>query len=142
MPSTSIPEVKAALVEALKNSVALNGITVTKGKEPTRVSEFVWLPKAKAKRDFNLIGGTAPLDEVVTATLWVVVIKGTSGPEESEARAFEIAEAVETVLRSPVEAAEQELSPPKVEEIEQVQVPLDKKWACHIEMTVTVTARI
>lgn len=142
MASTSIPEVKAALVEALKNSVALNGITITKGKEPTRESEFIWIPKAKAKRSHTLLGGTPPLDEVVTVTVWVVVTKGTTGPEESEERAFEIVEAVETTLRKPVEAAKQELQPPTVEEIDQSPVPLDKKWACHIEMTVTVTARI
>jgi hypothetical protein len=137
MASTAIPVVKAAVLGALQGAEALEGITVTADREPERDSEYVWIWRAKAKRNFRTIGPSpAPLDEEVSIVMRVVAIGG-----DPEARALELADAVEEALREDITLGDSVLWH-RLEELEQEPLQFDRKAGCHVLMTLTAKARI
>jgi hypothetical protein len=146
MASTAIPALKAAILGALGTEPApagLEEVEISGDKEPTRASEYVWLYKAKAQREFKSIGRRpSSLDETVRVYLRVLVVKGSE--LEAESRALAIAEAVEGILREldPDDEDATFLSPLLIEELEDEPLQFDQKAGCHVLMTVVTKARI
>ena len=146
MASTAIPALKSAILASLEvdpTPEGLEGVAISGDKEPTRSSEYVWLYKGKAQREFKLIGGRpSKLNEEVRIFLRVLVVKGDQA--EAESRALAIAEAVEGILRDlePEDDEAQFLKPLLVEELEDEPLQFDQKAACHVLMTVVTEARI
>jgi hypothetical protein len=140
MASTKIGVVKAAALNTLSEADDLDGVFVTADKEPERRIEYVWIYKARAKREFRLIGPQpAPQDEMVSVYLRVVSIRDTR--TAAEARALEIFEAAETALR-----AEPTLEGTAffhhIEELDVEPLLFDQKWGCHVLATLEAKARI
>lgn len=137
--ASAIPAVKAAIQSTLEDATGLlDDIPVSRGLEPSRPKEYVWIWKAKAKRDFKSIGSRpAPLDEDVSVTMRVVAIGG----EDPESRVFEISDAVEAALRADLTLGGV-VRWHRVEELEQELQQFDPKVGCHILMTLTARARI
>lgn len=136
---TSLPAAKEAVKAALDGAEGLDGVRVARGKEPNK-KEYVWIFKGKAKRDFASLGPKPPpLDENVEVTLRIVAIKGDD--VASEDRAYELFNAVETVLRDNPDLSEDILFQ-RISEVEDGHVLFDQKWGFHIIATVTAKARI
>lgn len=143
MASTAIPALEAAILGALQAEPApegLEGVSVSGDKEPTRATEYVWLYKAKAKREWRTIGPRpSARDEELRASLRVLVVKGDLA--EAKTRALEIAGVVEDALAA-VNTTSPLLYPLLVEEIEDEPLQFDQKSGCHVLMTVVTRARI
>jgi hypothetical protein len=146
MASTAIPALKSAILAALEadpTPEGLDGVAISGDKEPTRESEYVWLYKAKAKREFKTIGRRpVKVDEDLSISLRVLAVKGSQA--EAESRALAIAAAVEGVLRD-LEPGDDEavfLAPLLVQELEDEPLLFDQKAGCHVLMTVVTKARI
>lgn len=142
MASTAIPAVKAAMLEILTAATgeggSLEGIAVSADKQPERPDEFVWIWKAKSKRKWASLG-QKKLEETVMVTLRVVAIRG--GVADSEARAIEIAEAVETEFRKDLTlggAARFHL----IEELDDEPRKFDQAFGCAVLMTLTADIKI
>jgi hypothetical protein len=140
MPSSkmTIPAIKAAVAEVLKGAAGLEEIPIETGpREPETAKEWIFLWKARAKRKPGSLG-RAPfaLDEDVTLTVRVCSIH-----EESEARVFVLAEAVESALQ-----AEPTLDGvvrwQYVEEVDQVAMKFDEKDGHRILLTIVAKSRI
>jgi hypothetical protein len=142
MASTKIPAIKAAVVETLQAAEALKGIKVTDDREPDRDDEYVFIYKARARRDFKLIGPQpAPQDETVNVYIRIVAIRGTDKAKPSEERALEIFEAVETALRDNSTLGDTALFQ-RIEDLEIEPQNFEGKRGCHVLATVTAKARI
>lgn len=141
MSSTAIPAVKEAVVNTLKAASSLKGITVTDDKEPERKSEYIWIWKARAKREFKNIGPNSKVDEMIEVFIRIVAYKGSTDQKPSEERAVEIFEAVETALR-----ANRKLNNTvfwhKIGDLEIVPLVPDKKRGCHAIAVVNAKAQI
>jgi hypothetical protein len=96
-----MPAVRAAIVETLVGSKALEGVSVVNGgPEPSRSNEYVWLYSAKSSREFSTIGiQPPPLAETLKLQIRIVAIGGEEA-SVSEARATELLEAAEHALRT------------------------------------------
>ena len=142
MASTNIPAVKAAVLKVLESAKALEDITVSGDKEPERDTEYVWIYKAKAKRQFTTIGKQpAAQDEMVEVHLRVFAVDPGATYTDVEARAVEIFEAVESALRdSPTLDGTAFFQ--HVEELEIEPLLLDQNWACHVLVTLAAKTRI
>lgn len=140
MASTAIPAVKAAISKVLKAAASLKGVTVTSGTEPTRPTEYVWVWKAEANREFRLLGQTpAPLEEVVNVHLRVLAIRGDLAAAET--RATTLFEAVETALRS-VPKLEGTVEWHRIEKVEAEPLNFDTKVGFQYLVVVSAKARI
>lgn len=136
--ATTIPAVKAAVLAALDGAEDLEGVAVSAGLEPDNEFEYVWIWKGKAKRVFKSVGAHPPaLDEDVSLTLRVVVVGG----EDPEARAYEIADAVEAAQRADLTLGGA-VRWHRFEELDQEPLQFDQKVGCHVLMTLTARARI
>jgi hypothetical protein len=95
--STSIPAAEEGLIAALEAFEGLEGVTVSREKEPTRVSEFIWLYEATSEREYETLG-FLKFKEKVDLKLVVMVIKGSSEVGPSRSRAYELLEGLEEVV--------------------------------------------
>lgn len=139
---TAIPAVKQAVFELIKDASALDGILVTDDKEPERAKEYVWVYKAKAKRNFKLLGPQpAKQDEMIQVYLRIVAIKDAAKLKPSEERALEIFEAVEEALRADITLKGTAFFH-LIEDLEIAPVKFDKKRGCHVVGIVSAKARI
>ncbi len=142
MPSTAVPKLKQAILEALQEAEDLADVVVSADKEPERAKEYVWIYKGKAKRDFKLLRPPpSPLEEEARVFLRVLVIKGSKDPGPSAERAVEIADAVEETLRA-LELGAPFLSSILIEEREEEPLLFDKSRGCHVLMTALAKARV
>lgn len=140
MAATTIPAIKAAIVKVLEASEDLEDVTVAKGKEPTRKTEWIWVQRAEAAREFRLIGQKPmPLDELVKVHLRVVAIRGDI--EAAEKRATELFEAVEAALREDDKLGGAVLWH-KIESFESEPLNFDTKVGFHYVPIVSAAARI
>ena len=136
--ASAIPAVKAAVLSTLSSAEDLEGVEVGADLEPSRNSKYVWIWRAKSKRQFKSVGARPPaLDEDVSLTLRVVVIGG----EDPETAVFEISDAVEAALRADLTLGGA-VRWHRVEELDQEPLQFDQKVGCHILMTLTARARI
>jgi hypothetical protein len=137
MASTAIPTVKAAVEETLAGAAALEGVLVQAGgREPERSKQYIWIPKAKSKRDWASIGGQR-LQEKISVTMLVVVI----GFEDPEARAFQICGAAEEALRQNLRL-DGKVVKNLVEELDEEPRDFDTKLGHHVWMTVVADTKI
>lgn len=139
---TAIPAMKEAVFQILSEAPALENIRVTDDKEPENCKEYVWVYKAKAKRNFRLLGNQpAKQDEKIEVYLRIVAIKDAQKLKPSEDRAVEIFEAVEEALRADITLKGTTLFH-LIEDVELAPVKFDKKRGCHIIGVVSAKARI
>lgn len=142
MASTAVPAVREAVLKTLEEAEELKGVLVTGDKEPERPTEYIWIYKAKANREFSLIGmQPAPLDEMVRVYLRVVAVKGSADSTPSEERALELAALAETALRENPTLNDCARFH-HVEELEPQSLLFDQKRGCHVLMTIAAKARI
>jgi hypothetical protein len=140
MASTAIPFVKTSILEALESAEGLEEVVVSGDREPEQALEYIWLYKAKAKREFRLVRPRpAPLEEEVRIFLRVLAVRAEA--MDAENRALEIAEAVENALRA-LDLGPPVLFPLLIEELDDEQLQFDQKRGCHVLMTVATKARI
>lgn len=138
---TAIPAIKEAVVKTLQEAESLKGIKITDDKEPENKNEYIWIWKARAKREFKNIGPNSKLDELIEVFIRVVSIKGSTEVKPSEERAVEIFAAVEKALR-----ANRRLNGTafwnKIGDLEITPVIFDKKRGCHVIAVVNAKAQI
>jgi|GEM_PF-5487974 len=98
--STAIPSVEAAVLELLEGAAELDGVFVTDDySKAVQETKYVWLWKAEAEREFKGIGRRpATQEEAIELTLRVIAVGDTAA--EAKNRSYQIAGAVETVLRN------------------------------------------
>ncbi len=142
MASTAIPNLKTTIIAALEAADGLRDVVVTADSEPLRADEYVWLYKARSKRQFGALGPRpAPIDEELRVYLRILVLKGSDKSAPSEERALELADVVESALRD-LEPGRPFLSPLLIEELDDEPLQFDQKRGCHVLMTVATKARI
>lgn len=142
MPSsTAIPAIKEAIVKTLKDAESLKGIKVTDEKEPTDEKEYIWVFKARAKRNWQNIGPQSKMGEVIEIFIRCVSLKGSDEVKPSEERAIELFEAVEAALR-----ANRRLDGTAffqhVGDVEIAPVLVDKIRGCHVIAVVSAKTQI
>jgi hypothetical protein len=140
MPSsTTIPAIKAAVAELLSEASGLEDTPIVTGpKEPRDVLEWVYVWRAKATREPGSLGRKPfVLKEDVKLTLRICSIT----EETSEARVFELAEAVESALRDdPTLGGTVKWQ--HVQELDQEARDFDGKAGHHILLTIVAVSRI
>lgn len=141
-PSTAIPAIKEAVFQLLKEAESLENIRVTDDKEPENLKEYVWVWKARAKRNFKLLGPQpSKREEMINVYLRIVAIKGSDKLKPSEERALEIFEAVEKALIADLTLKGTALFH-IVDDLEVAPVKFDKRRGCHVIAVVSAKARI
>jgi len=146
-PVTHVPQARAAIENLLnaaaESDEALKEITVSNAEMPERKRKFVWIWKAKSKRDFRVIGpAVTPQKEDMLTTMMIWAAKGEGrNPRPAEDKAMEIFEAVETALREDV-TLEDSVLMHHIETMEIEGALLDQTHGCRIVAIISAQARI